>query len=383
MAKRRKYIYFFGDGKAEGRVDMKNQLGGKGANLAEMTNLGIPVPAGFTITTEVCNYYFSNNRRLPPGLQEDVVKNIHRIERVMGARFGYETNPLLVSVRSGARVSMPGMMDTILNMGLNLKTLKGLIERTDNARFGRDSFRRFLQMYGNVVMGIAGDEFEEILDAVKKGKGVVKDLDLDANDWQVVIERYLAMIEGKGKKFPQDPWEQVWGGIKAVFDSWYTPRAITYRKLNGFPEDWGTACTVQAMVFGNMAADSATGVAFTRNPADGEKTFFGEWLPNAQGEDVVAGIRTPLPITKEAKKALGEVSLEEYMPNCYKQLVNIYRLLERHFKDMQDLEFTIQNGRLWILQTRSGKRTGMAAVRIAVDMVKERLISRDEAVRRV
>jgi len=383
MAKRRKYIYFFGDGKAEGRAEMKNLLGGKGANLAEMTNVGIPVPAGFTITSEVCNYYFQNNRKLPPNLQEDVVKNIHRIERVMGARFGYETNPLLVSVRSGARVSMPGMMDTILNLGLNLKTLKGMIERTDNARFGRDSFRRFMQMYGNVVMGIPGEEFEEILESVKKQKGVEKDLELDPHDWEKVIELYLKMIEGKGKKFPLDPWEQLWGGIKSVFDSWNTARAITYRRLNNIPEDWGTACNVQAMVFGNMGPDSATGVCFTRDPANGEKVFFGEWLPNAQGEDVVAGIRTPLPITKASKKSLAEVSLEEYMPNCYKQLVNIYKLLERHFKDLQDLEFTVQNGRLWILQTRSGKRTGMAAVRIAVDMVRERLISKEEAVRRV
>ncbi len=383
MAKRKKFIYFFGDGKAEGRADMKNLLGGKGANLAEMTNQGIPVPAGFTITTEVCNYYFQNNRQLPTGLQEDVVKNIRRIERVMGARFGYETNPLLVSVRSGARVSMPGMMDTILNMGLNLKTLKGMIERTDNARFGWDSFRRFLQMYGNVVMGISGDDFEEILEGAKKEKGVERDIELDQHDFEKVVHQYLKMIENKGLEFPMDPWKQIWGGLKAVFDSWNTPRAITYRKLNGFPEEWGTACSVQAMVFGNMGTDSATGVCFTRNPANGEKNFFGEWLPNAQGEDVVAGIRTPLPITKDAKKSLGEVSLEEYLPNCFKQLVNIYKMLERHFKDMQDMEFTVQNGRLWILQTRSGKRTGMAAVRIAVDMVRERLISKDEAVRRV
>jgi len=383
MAKRRKFIYFFGDGKAEGRADMKDVLGGKGANLGEMTNLGIPVPAGFTITTEVCNFYFQNKKKLPPGLFEDVEKNIHRIERVMGARFGYQTNPLLVSVRSGARASMPGMMDTILNLGLNFDALKGLVERTDNPRFVWDSFRRFVQMYGNVVMGISGDEFEARLEQLKKNKGVEKDIELDASDFEVLVNRYMDLISSKGKKFPMNPWEQLQGGIKAVFDSWNTPRAITYRKLNGIPENWGTACSVQAMVFGNMGPDSATGVAFTRDPANGEKRFFGEWLANAQGEDVVAGIRTPMPITREARKSLSEVSLEEYMSNCYKQLVNIYKLLERHFRDMQDLEFTIQNGRLWILQTRTGKRTGLAAVRIAVDMVKERLIGREEAVRRV
>jgi len=383
MAKRRKFIYFFGDGKAEGRAEMRDLLGGKGANLAEMTNLGIPVPAGFTITTEVCGFYFKNKNKLPPGLKEDVVKNIHRIERVMGARFGYETNPLLVSVRSGARASMPGMMDTILNLGLNLQTVRGLVERTDNPRFVWDSFRRFIQMFGNVVMGIPGDDFEEILEGVKKEKGVKNDIELGPEDFQKVVERYLAMIEKKGKKFPLDPWEQLRGGIEAVFKSWNTPRAVTYRRLNNIPDDWGTACNVQAMVFGNMGTDSATGVCFTRDPATGKNIFFGEWLPNAQGEDVVAGIRTPLPITKEAKKSLGEVSLEEYMPNCYKQLVKIYQRLEKHFKDLQDIEFTIQNGRLWILQTRSGKRTGLAAVRIAVDMVKEKLISRKEAVRRV
>ena len=383
MVKRKKYVYFFGDGKAEGKAEMRNLLGGKGANLAEMTNLGIPVPAGFTITTEVCVYYFQNKGKLPPGLEEDVEKNIHRIERVMGARFGYEANPLLVSVRSGAPISMPGMMDTILNLGLNFQTLNGLIDRTDNPRFGWDSFRRFIQMYGNVVMGIPSEEFEAILEQVKKEKGVEKDIELDAEDFQEVVERYLDLIKKKRKKFPLDPWEQLWGGIRAVFDSWNNERAKTYRKLNNIPDDMGTACNVQAMVFGNMGPDSATGVCFTRDPATGEKRFFGEWLPNAQGEDVVAGIRTPLPITKEAKKSLGEVSLEEYMPNCYRQLVDIYKLLEKHFKDMQDIEFTIQNGRLWILQTRTGKRTGLASVRIAVDMVRERLITKEEAVRRV
>ena len=383
MAKRRKYIYFFGDGKAEGRSAMKDLLGGKGANLAEMTNLGIPVPAGFTITTDVCAYYFENNKRLPAGLAEDVEKNIHRIERVMGARFGYQTNPLLVSVRSGARASMPGMMDTILNLGLNYETVKGLVERTDNPRFVWDSFRRFVQMYGNVVMGIPGDDFESLLEKAKKAKGAEKDLEMDASDWQKLVGQYMALIESRGKRFHVNPWDQLMGGVKAVFDSWNTPRAITYRKLNNIPEGWGTACTVQAMVFGNTGPDSATGVAFTRDPATGDKRFFGEWLANAQGEDVVAGIRTPMPITRESKRSINEVSLEEYMPNCYRQLAVIYKQLERHFRDMQDLEFTIQNGRLWILQTRVAKRTGMAAVRIAVDMVKERLISREEAVRRV
>lgn len=383
MAKRRKYIYFFGDGKAEGRAEMKDLLGGKGANLAEMTNLGIPVPAGFTITTEVCTYYFENNAKLPPGLEVDVEKNIHRIERVMGARFGYQTNPLLVSVRSGARASMPGMMDTILNLGLNFETLQGLVERTDNPRFVWDSFRRFVQMYGNVVMGIPGEGFETLLEKMKKEKGVEKDIELDAGDFEKLVDQYMNLIASHGKKFPTDPWDQLMGGIKAVFDSWNTPRAITYRKMNHIPEWWGTACNVQAMVFGNMGQDSATGVAFTRDPATGEKRFFGEWLANAQGEDVVAGIRTPMPITRDAKKSIKEVSLEEYMPNCYRQLLSIYHQLEHHFRDMQDLEFTIQNGRLWILQTRVGKRTGMAAVRIAVDMVKERLISKEEAVRRV
>jgi len=383
MAKRRKYIYFFGDGKAEGRADMKEQLGGKGANLAEMTNLSIPVPAGFTITTEVCNFYFENHNKLPVGIEDDVEKNIHRIERVMGARFGYQTNPLLVSVRSGARASMPGMMDTILNLGLNFDTLRGLVERTDNPRFVWDSFRRFVQMYGNVVLGISGDGFEELLDKLKKEKGVEKDLELEAPDFEILVNRYMELIHSRGKKFPMDPWDQLMGGIKAVFESWNTPRAITYRKLNSIPVSWGTACNVQAMVFGNMGPDSATGVCFTRDPANGEKKFFGEWLANAQGEDVVAGIRTPMPITRESKKSINEVSLEEYMPNCYRQLVAIYRQLERHFRDMQDIEFTIQNGRLWILQTRTAKRSGFAAVRIAVDMVKERLISKEEAVKRV
>jgi len=378
-----KYVSFFGEGKAEGSEEMRDLLGGKGAGLAEMTNLGIPVPAGFTITTEVCTYYFQHNRQYPPELHDQVHKALARVERCMGARFGDPNNPLLLSVRSGARVSMPGMMDTVLNLGLNPNTVQGLARRSQKPRFAWDSYRRFIQMYTNVVMGLPGHVLEEILDGFKKKKKALKDTDLRTEDLQELVHIYLERLRKEGKEFPLDAQDQLWGGIGAVFHSWNVPRAITYRKLNRIPEDWGTATNVQSMVFGNMGDGSATGVAFTRDPAIGEKRFFGEWLPNAQGEDVVAGIRTPYPINKENKRRPEDLSLEEHMPGPYFQLVRIYNRLERHYKDMQDIEFTIQNGKLWMLQTRSGKRTGFAAVRMAVEMVEEGLISKEEGLKRV
>ena len=378
-----KYVYFFGEGKAEGSEEMRNLLGGKGAGLAEMTNLGIPVPAGFTITTEVCTYYFQHNSQYPPELRDQVQKALTRVERCMGARFGDPNNPLLLSVRSGARVSMPGMMDTVLNLGLNPDTVEGLARRSQNPRFSWDSYRRFIQMFSNVVMGLSGHVLESILEEYKKKKKAAKDTDLSTEDLKTLVQLYRERLRKEGKEFPLEPLDQLWGGIGAVFDSWNIPRAITYRKLNHIPEDWGTATNVQSMVFGNRGDDSATGVAFTRDPATGEKRFFGEWLPNAQGEDVVAGIRTPYPINNENKKRPEELSLEEHMPGCYNQLVRIYNRLEKHYRDMQDIEFTIQNGKLWMLQTRSGKRTGFAAVRMAVEMTEEGLISKEEAIKRV
>jgi len=378
----KKFVYFFGEGRAEGSADMKDLLGGKGANLAEMTNLGIPVPPGFTITTEVC-IYFMKKEKYPPGLKDEISGNLERVESIMGARFGDTYNPLLVSVRSGARQSMPGMMDTVLNVGLNQDTLQGLIQKTGNPRFGWDAYRRFIQMYTNVVMGVPGSELEEVLDGFKKKKKVEKDLDLTAEDWEELVGLYKERLAQLEVKFPEKPMDQLWGAIGAVFKSWNTPRAVTYRKLNNIPAEWGTACNVQAMVFGNMGERSATGVAFTRDPATGDPVFFGEWLPDAQGEDVVAGIRTPYPINKDRKKREEDLSLEEYMPSAYNKLVGIYKKLERHYKDMQDIEFTIQEGKLWMLQTRTGKRTGFAAVRMAVDMVEEKLIDKEEALRRV
>ncbi len=376
----KKYVYFFGNGKAEGRADMKDLLGGKGANLAEMTNLGIPVPAGFTISTEVCTYYYQHNYTYPEGLEEQVMEALRKTEEAMGAKFGDPDNPLLVSVRSGARVSMPGMMDTVLNLGLNDETVQGLIKKTNNPRFGYDSYRRFVQMYGDVVLGLKPeseaeiDPFEKILEEKKKARGVQYDTELTADDLKELVVEFKQLIKEKtGHDFPEDPMDQLWGAIGAVFRSWDNERAKVYRKLNNIPDEWGTAVNVVSMVFGNMGEDSGTGVAFSRDPATGEKRLYGEFLINAQGEDVVAGIRTPIPIEK-----LGEI-----MPDVYKELEQIAETLERHYRDMQDMEFTIQKGKLWMLQTRVGKRTGFAAFRIAVDMVEEGLITKEEALLRV
>lgn len=385
-----KRVYFFGGGKAEGKAEMKNLLGGKGANLAEMTNLAIPVPPGFTISTEVCNLYYENNRQYPPGLKEEVEENLRRLEEIMGAKFGDKGNPLLVSVRSGARVSMPGMMDTILNLGLNDTTIQGLIAQTKDERFAYDCYRRFIQMYGDVVLGLKPegkdetDPFEAILEEVKKGKGVRQDMELEAGDLKELVFKFKAEIKNKlGVDFPEDPWEQLWGALGAVFGSWHNDRAVAYREINNIPSTWGTAVNVQAMVFGNMPLDSGTGVAFTRDPATGEKRFYGEYLMNAQGEDVVAGTRTPHPINIIQKGESDLISLEEEMPEIYEQLEGIARKLDTHYRDMQDIEFTIQKGKLWMLQTRRGKCTGFAAFKMAVDMVREGLIAKEEALLRV
>jgi pyruvate,orthophosphate dikinase len=379
-----KYVYTFGGGKAEGSAKMKNLLGGKGANLAEMSGLGIPVPAGMTITTEVCTYYYDNEQKYPAELEKQVDDALKHIEKIMGAKFGDPKNPLLLSVRSGARVSMPGMMDTVLNLGLNEETIKGIIEKTGNERFAYDSYRRFIQMYSGVVMGAEGEHFEHIIDELKAEKGVKLDTELTADDLKTLCTRFKELVKKDlGHDFPDNPKEQLWGGIGAVFKSWMTPRAIEYRRLHNIPGNWGTAVNTQAMVFGNMGDDCATGVAFTRDPGNGEKRFYGEYLVNAQGEDVVAGIRTPQPINIAAKKDESEKSLEEVMPKDYKELEGYYRKLEKHYRDMQDIEFTIQQGKLWMLQTRNGKRTGPAAVKIAVDMVNEKLIDKKEAVMRV
>jgi len=369
----KKYVYFFGGGKAEGSKDMKNLLGGKGANLHEMTNLGIPVPPGFTISTESCVHYFKTGR-YPEGLKQQVEESVKRLEELTGKKFGSTENPLLVSVRSGARVSMPGMMDTILNLGLNDDAVKGLAKRTGDERFAYDSYRRFIQMFSEIVMGIPHKVFEELLEKKKKEKGVNLDYELDADALKELVEEYKAKVkELTGKEFPQNPQEQLWMAIEAVFKSWNNKRAIEYRKLHRIPDDWGTAVNVQTMVFGNMGFDSATGVAFTRDPSTGEKILYGEYLPNAQGEDVVAGIRTPKPISE----------LEKEMPEAYKQLVEIFDRLEKHYRDMMDLEFTIEKGKVYLLQTRVAKRSARAEVKIAVDMVKEGLISKEEAIMRV
>jgi len=378
-----KYVYFFGEGKADGNIKMKNILGGKGAGLAEMTNIGVPVPPGFTISAEVCTHYYKNNV-YPEGLKEEIAENLKRLEQITGKKFGGVNNPLLVSVRSGARVSMPGMMDTILNLGLNDETVLGLVAQTNNPRFAYDSYRRFIQMYGNVVMGVPHDRFEEIINEFKGKKGVELDTDLDAEDWKEIKDRYKELIRSEtGKEFPENPADQLWGSISAVFKSWNNQRAIDYRKIHDIPDDWGTAVNVQTMVFGNMGEDSGTGVAFTRNPATGENIFYGEYLVNAQGEDVVAGIRTPFPISKAQKSNEKEISLEEAWPDLYQQLLNVRNKLENHFKDLQDMEFTIEKKKLYLLQTRTGKRTAVAAVRIAVDMVNEGLIDKEEAIMRV
>ena len=398
-----KRVYLFGGGSSEGKADMKNLLGGKGANLAEMSNLGIPVPAGFTITTEVCTEFYKNNRKYPAGLKDEVKDAMKKVEQIMGAQFGDPANPLLVSVRSGARASMPGMMDTVLNLGLNDKTVQGIIKKSGNERFGWDSYRRFIHMYGDVVMGLKPeskdehDPFEEVMDNLKKKRKIKMDLDLTVDDLKELVAQFKALIKKKLKKdFPTDPYEQLWGAIGAVFGSWMNERAILYRKMNGIDDSWGTAVNVQAMVFGNMGDDCATGVAFTRDPSTGDNRFYGEYLINAQGEDVVAGIRTPQQVTivgsqkwakensiKEADRKKKYPSLEEYMPKAYKQLDDIYNKLEKHYRDMQDIEFTIQNQKLWMLQTRNGKRTAAAAVKIAVDMVNEGLITKEEALMRI
>lgn len=382
MAKRKtpKYVYFFGGKKAEGKAEMKNLLGGKGANLAEMVNIGLPVPAGFTITTEVCTYFYDHKKKYPKELKSQVLKSLQKVEKEMGAKFGDLKNPLLVSVRSGARASMPGMMDTILNLGLNDHTVEALAAKTNNPRFAYDSYRRFVQMYGDVVLGLRPedkhdhDPFEIILEKKKKKAGVEKDNELTTDQLKELVEEYKAAIKkNRGIDFPTDPMEQLWGAIGAVFASWQNERAIVYRKLNNIPAAWGTAVNVQSMVFGNMGEDSGTGVAFTRDPASGENMFYGEYLFNAQGEDVVAGVRTPEPIA----------NLKKEDPKIYKQLDDIRLKLEKHYREMLDIEFTIQQGKLWMLQCRVGKRTGFAAIKIAVDMVRQKLISKEDALMRI
>lgn len=376
----RKYTYFFGAGKAEGKGSMRALLGGKGAGLHEMTRIGVPVPPGFTITTEVCAYYYSHSNRYPKGLEANVASELARMEKILGRRFGDPENPLLVSVRSGARESMPGMMDTILNLGLNDRTVQGLIKRTGNPRFAYDSYRRFVHMYADVVLGLKAtekgqiDAFEHIIEEKKKARGVRFDTELDTDDLKEIVAQYKAQVKTRtGKDFPADVSAQLWGAIGAVFGSWNNDRAAAYRELYRIPDEWGTAVNIQAMVFGNLGNGCATGVAFTRNPSTGEREFYGEYLLNAQGEDVVAGIRTPKSVAE-----LGQV-----MPKLYSQLRKVCRSLEHHYKDMQDLEFTIEEDKLWMLQTRAGKRTGFAAVKIAVDMVEERIITKKDALLRI
>jgi pyruvate,orthophosphate dikinase len=377
-------VYFFGDGKADGRADMKNLLGGKGANLAEMTNLGIPVPPGFTITTEVCTAFYQSNKKYPEGLPEEVEANLAKVEKIMGSRFGDPKAPLILSVRSGARASMPGMMDTVLNLGLNDQTVQGIAAKAKDERFAFDSYRRFVQMYSDVVLGVDREHFEHLIEECKEKNKVRLDTELSAQNWKELVGVFKAyVLQITGKPFPENPKEQLWGAVGAVFQSWMNKRAIEYRRIHGIPEEWGTAVNVQAMVFGNMGENCATGVAFTRDPGTGEKRFFGEFLINAQGEDVVAGIRTPQPINRGGKTASNLPSLEELMPDCYRTLVDIYQKLEKHYRDMQDIEFTIEKGKVWFLQTRNGKRTAQAAVKIAVDMVAEGMIEQKTAVRRV
>jgi pyruvate,orthophosphate dikinase len=378
-----KYVYYFGDGHAEGNAKMKEILGGKGAGLAEMTNIGVPVPPGFTISTDVCTFFYDHGKTYPPELRAQVAENLQAVEKSVGRTFGDASQPLLVSVRSGARASMPGMMDTILNLGLNDTTVQGLAKSSGDDRFALDSYRRFIQMYSDVVLEIDKEHFEHELFALRDRAGVKTDAEIPAEGLRELVETYKKIVVDRGgREFPQDVEEQLWGAIGAVFNSWNNARAITYRKLNGIPDAWGTAVNVQSMVFGNMGSDCATGVAFTRDPSTGLHRFYGEYLPNAQGEDVVAGIRTPLPITN-AQAVDGEISLEASMPAVYAQLEDVYKKLEGHYRDMQDIEFTIQSGKLYLLQTRTGKRTGFAAVKIACDMVDEGLISHTDAVTRV
>ncbi|MBQ3576326.1 MAG: pyruvate, phosphate dikinase, partial [Coprobacter sp.] len=399
-----KRVYTFGNGQAEGRADMKNLLGGKGANLAEMNLIGVPGPPGFTITTEVCTTYTKEGKdAVVAMIKEDVEKAIAHVESLMGTKFGDAKNPLLVSVRSGARVSMPGMMDTVLNLGITEEVAEGIAEKSGNPRFAWDSYRRFVQMYGDVVLGMKPksktdiDPFEEVMDKVKEAKGVKLDTELDVEDLKELVKLFKSAVkERTGKDFPDNPWEQLWGAICAVFDSWMNERAIYYRRMNQIPEEWGTAVNVQAMVFGNMGNTSATGVAFTRDAATGEDIFNGEYLINAQGEDVVAGIRTPQQITIEGSRRWAKLqgiseeeraskypSLEEAMPECAKDLIETQQKLEDYFTDMQDLEFTIQDGKLWLLQTRNGKRTGAAMVKIAMDMLRDGQIDEKTVLKRM
>ncbi|MBU3079022.1 pyruvate, phosphate dikinase [Sphingomonas quercus] len=381
-----RYVYRFGGGVSDGGKGDKNLLGGKGANLAEMASIGLPVPPGFTISTAMCARYYQEGERFPDSLRDEVADGIAHIEGVTGKRFGDAADPLLVSVRSGARVSMPGMMDTVLNLGLNDETVKGLAAASGDERFAWDSYRRFIQMYSDVVLELDHGAFEEALEIAKEDLGVTLDTELGAADWQALVVRYKAIVEEQwNKPFPQDVHDQLWGAVGAVFGSWQSERAKVYRRLNDIPGDWGTAVNVQAMVFGNMGDTSATGVAFTRDPAKGDRAYYGEFLINAQGEDVVAGIRTPQYLTKAAREAAGAkpLSMEEAMPETYVELAHVFDLLENHYRDMQDIEFTVQQGKLWMLQTRSGKRTAKAALKIAVDMANEGLISHDEAVARV
>ena len=365
-----KWVYMF----KEGNADMRNLLGGKGANLAEMTNLGLPIPQGFTVTTEACTDYYTQGKQISDEIKEQIFAALKKVEEINGKKFGDPEDPLLVSVRSGARASMPGMMDTILNLGLNDVAVEGFAKKTGNPRFAYDSYRRFIQMFSDVVMEISKAKFERVLDEIKEAKGAKYDTDLDADDLKEVIARFKALYkEELGKDFPQDPVEQLMEAVKAVFRSWDNPRAIVYRRMNDIPGDWGTAVNVQTMVFGNMGNTSGTGVAFTRNPSTGAKGIFGEYLINAQGEDVVAGIRTPQPITQ----------LEKDLPECYTQFMQIAKTLEDHYRDMQDMEFTIQEGKLYFLQTRNGKRTAPAALQIACDLVDEGKITEEEAVLRI
>ena len=378
-----KWVYSFGAGHKEGRADMRNLLGGKGANLAEMASIGLPVPPGFTITADVCTAFYENNRTYPDDLKGQVDAALTLVEKAVGLNFGDQAHPLLVSVRSGARVSMPGMMDTVLNLGLNDVTVEGLAKAANDPRFAWDSYRRFIQMYGSVVLGVDHHRFEEIIEHAKLDANVIEDTALTADNWRAVVEGYKDLVHQEtGKPFPQDPQEQLWGAIGAVFGSWMNPRANTYRRLHDIPANWGTAVNVQAMVFGNMGNDCATGVCFTRDPSTGENMFYGEYLVNAQGEDVVAGIRTPQPLSKSVAKA-GEVPLETAMPNAYAELMEVRSTLEKHYKDMQDIEFTVQQNKLYMLQTRNGKRTAAASLRMAVEMAREGLIDESEAVMRV
>ncbi len=381
-----KWVYAFGDGRAEGKGTMRELLGGKGAGLAEMANLGLPVPPGFTITTEVCTYYYAHGEKYPPGLEAQVEEALAKVGRIAGKMFGDRENPLLVSVRSGARASMPGMMDTVLNLGLNDETVEALAKKSGDRRFAYDSYRRFITMYSDVVLGVGHEHFEELLDRHKERNGLHLDTDLAADDWAELVALYKKRVqEERGEPFPQNPHAQLWGAIGAVFGSWMNQRAKTYRRLHNIPEEWGTAVNVQAMVFGNMGETSATGVAFTRNPSTGEKKLYGEFLINAQGEDVVAGIRTPQEISEAARAESGsdKPSMEKTLPKAYAELRRIYNTLERHYRDMQDLEFTVEQGKLWMLQTRSGKRTARAALRIAVELANEGLITKSEAVLRI